>query len=180
MAAHLVPAGVHPGATTAHSAGAASVWGAGGPQQGAVTGSAPAAFPHISTHVLDTVLGKPGAAIDVALDEQLPAGTGKEEQWVQVGQGQTNADGRCGDLLIPENRSTAVGAVQGATAPVPDEPLVFRLRFSTAEYFSRVHGGNAFFPSVSIVFRVQPWQRSDKFHVPLLLTPFSYSTYRGS
>ena len=107
----------------------------------------------ITTHVLDTATGRPAAGVPVRLEAQGEAGA-----WQLVGAGRTDDDGRLKTLLPP-----------GAAAP----PGVYRLSFDTAAYL----GAEAFFPEVQIVFAV----RDDRHHhVPLLLSPFGYSTYRGS
>lgn len=107
----------------------------------------------ISTHVLDTSLGRPAAGITVAAEMQTDSG------WQQVGTGTTDADGRVAALVSSLNAAN------------------YRLIFRTAAYF-RTHGKETFYPEITVVFTVQnPQQR---YHVPLLLSPFGYSTYRGS
>jgi hydroxyisourate hydrolase len=111
----------------------------------------------ITTHVLDTALGRPAAGVPVALDVQDSSG-----EWHRLGSGDTDADGRLRTLLPPD-------------APLPAG--AYRLVFDTARYFaatSRV----TFFPSVSVAFIVDT--NGGHYHVPLLLSPFAYSTYRGS
>ena len=109
----------------------------------------------ITTHVLDTALGRPAAALSITL-EQLRDGS-----WVPVGSGLTDADGRLRTL-------TAEGTIQRGT---------YRLTFDTGSYF-RATKRESFFPEVTIVFDVR--DGAQHFHVPLLLSPFGYSTYRGS
>jgi len=113
----------------------------------------------ISTHVLDTSIGKPAAGIRVTL-ERLSGRDGAVEQ---AGSGVTDQDGRLRNLLAPDVRL--------------DEGT-YRLRFDVEAYFVR-QGREAFFPEVIVVFRVG---RGDDhhYHVPVLLSPFGYSTYRGS
>jgi 5-hydroxyisourate hydrolase len=109
----------------------------------------------ITTHVLDIARGQPAAGVPVVLEIEA-AGS-----WTELARGTTNADGRIGDLL-------PAGRLQKA---------VYRLRFDTAAYF-QASGINGFYPSVAVVFEVrEPGQHH---HLPLLLTPFGYSTYRGS
>jgi 5-hydroxyisourate hydrolase len=107
----------------------------------------------ITTHVLDTARGRPAAGVDVALERA--AG----DTWVALGRGTTDADGRVGDLaggrLVPGSH---------------------RLTFATGAYFAAL-GERAFYPEVSVVFAVDG---DEHHHVPLLLSPFGYSTYRGS
>ena len=111
----------------------------------------------ITTHVLDTALGRPAVGIAVTL-EQLDAGGGA----TTIGTGTTNDDGRVRDLLAP-GTSAAPGA--------------YRLRFETEAYFAR-DGREAFYPVVQVTFRVTA--ADAHYHVPLLLNPFGFSTYRGS
>ena len=113
----------------------------------------------ISTHVLDTSLGRPGAGIRVTLERiQDPLGV----RPLAVGHGVTDADGRVRDLL-------RAGAALG--------PGIHRLRFDVGEYFA-ASGREAFYPEVVVVFRVG--EEEGHYHVPLLVSPFGYSTYRGS
>jgi 5-hydroxyisourate hydrolase len=108
----------------------------------------------ITTHVLDTALGKPAADVAVVLERQ--AGS----EWTELGRGVTDADGR--------NRSLMTGDLTAG---------VYRLTFATGAYFA-AQAVAGFFPEVSIVFRVD--ETRSHYHVPLLLSPFGYSTYRGS
>ena len=111
----------------------------------------------ITTHVLDTSRGCPAAGVRVTL-EQIDA----REQWQAVGYGITDRDGRLRTLLAEE-----------------DEPLpgVYRLTFDTRAYFDAL-GIRTFFPLVAVTFEVFEGQAHH--HVPLLVSPFGYSTYRGS
>jgi 5-hydroxyisourate hydrolase len=78
------------------------------------------------------------------------------DAWDLVGRGETDADGRLRTLLT-----------------TPPEPGTYRITFNSGAYFP-----NGFFPSVTITFNVEAG--SEHYHVPLLLSPFGYSTYRGS
>lgn len=109
----------------------------------------------VSTHVLDAALGRPGEGVAVRLERLAAGGTRAE----QVGEGVTDGDGRVGDL--------AAGLPAGS----------YRLTFDTAAYFDRT-GTNTFLPRVDIVFAVA--ETAGHYHVPLLLSPFAFSTYRGS
>jgi 5-hydroxyisourate hydrolase len=111
----------------------------------------------ISTHVLDTAKGKPALGVPVRLERQDVPG-----KWSPVGSGQTDQDGRCAQLL-PESVLLAEG--------------VYRLTFDTATYFAAC-GVDGLYPSVEIVFRVRGGE--SHFHIPLLLSPNGYTTYRGS
>lgn len=110
----------------------------------------------ITTHVLDTSRGRPAAGVPVTLEIESAGG------WKLLGKGTTNTDGRVGDLMNA------------------DQPLangVYRLIFDTGSYFANQNVQN-FYPLVTVVFRIEaPGQH---YHVPLLLSPFGYSTYRGS
>ena len=111
----------------------------------------------ITTHVLDTARGRPAAGVAVILEVQTGVGA-----WETVGRGETDADGRARSLS-PAGATLAEG--------------VYRLTFDTGAYFG-AQGVEAFYPSVSVAFRVR--DASAHYHVPLLLSPYGYSTYRGS
>lgn len=110
----------------------------------------------ITTHVLDTSLGRPAAGIAVMLEIEAPGGA-----WKEISRGATDADGRLRHLLAP-------GALVKGT---------YRLTFETQAYFAQQQK-KGFYPEVSIVFEVP--DAAEHYHVPLLLSPFGYSTYRGS
>jgi 5-hydroxyisourate hydrolase len=110
----------------------------------------------ITTHVLDTSCGRPARGLAVILERQ------QGEDWTTLASGTTNNDGRCADLL-PANMTLSAG--------------IYRLRFATAGYF-QASGVRAFYPEVQVLFEVDNIHAH--YHVPLLLSPFGYSTYRGS
>ena len=110
----------------------------------------------ITTHVLDTSSGRPGRQIAVTL-EQLGANGP-----VSIGAGQTDDDGRCRDLV-----SEGTGFESGT----------YRITFEVGQYFEGL-GIECFFPQVSIIFDVK--DEGQHYHVPLLVSPFGYTTYRGS
>lgn len=110
----------------------------------------------ITTHILDTARGLPAAGVPVFLDQEV------EDAWQPVGSGITDADGRLKSLLSEEQT-----LVKG----------LYRLEFRLADYFEST-GTAGFYPYVKIVFSVE--DASTHYHVPLLLSPFGYSTYRGS
>ena len=110
----------------------------------------------ISTHVLDTALGRPAAGIKVTLSRAT--WDGHEEP---IGGGVTDADGRVRDLVEP-------GVTLGAGA--------HRLRFEVGDYLAGTATA-AFYPLVDVAFVIAD---EGHYHVPLLLSPFGYSTYRGS
>lgn len=106
----------------------------------------------ITTHVLDTSRGRPAQGVPVRLEIQ--DGTA----WKELGRGLTDADGRL--------RASATAVVG-----------TYRITFDTAAYF-KACGVEGFYPEVSIPFVVR--DATAHYHVPLLLSPFGYSTYRGS
>lgn len=108
----------------------------------------------LSTHVLDATSGLPAVDIAVTLERR------DDDVWTSLGQDRTDADGRIG-ILAPD------GLRQG----------VHRLTFATGEYFAATDQ-TGFYPEVSVVFEVTDTARHH--HVPLLLSPYAYSTYRGS
>jgi len=110
----------------------------------------------ITTHVLDTAHGRPARAVPIKLARHDDDGT-----WREIGAGETDADGRLRTL----------------TPPGDVEPGTYRITFDTAAYFA-MHGVAGFFPVVEIQFIVR--EGGEHHHVPLLLSPFGYSTYRGS
>jgi 5-hydroxyisourate hydrolase len=117
----------------------------------------------ITTHVLDTGRGRPAAGMVVILEKAADAIAKKvPDTFIEVGRGVTDGDGRVRDLL-PDGADAGAG--------------VYRLRFGTAAYFQSL-GIGGFFPEVQIVFQID--DALAHYHVPLLLSPFGYSTYRGS
>ena len=111
---------------------------------------------HITTHVLDVSLGRPAANIPVILEAQSTGGG-----WAEAARGATDTDGRLRDWAAAK------------TLPAG----VYRLTFDTRAYFAarKIAG---LYPEVVIVFEVRDSQ--EHYHIPLLLSPFGYSTYRGS
>jgi 5-hydroxyisourate hydrolase len=108
---------------------------------------------NISTHVLDGMAGIPAIDVTVLLERRDGDGT-----WRRVAAGQTDNEGRM-------------------YAAVPPEPGMHRLTFGTGEYFA-ARGVVTFYPEVAITFEVTG--PDQQYHVPLLLSPYAYSTYRGS
>jgi 5-hydroxyisourate hydrolase len=142
--------------------------GSAGPTRAGATGSGAtgsAATSAITTHVLDTARGLPAAGVAVRLervpgDGQPPLGQPPLGQ-PPLGQSVTDADGRARDV-----------------GPAVLPPGIYRLVFDTGAYFASQGPEPAFFPEVTVTFRVDGQSRHH--HVPLLLSPFAYSTYRGS
>lgn len=116
----------------------------------------------ITTHILDTTIGKPAANVTIKLQQKQnnPAAS-VQNSWVTIAQGITNTDGRIADLL-PPNRILAAGT--------------YKMVFDTGAYFA-ANQTTGFYPEVEIQFTVFDNQH---YHVPLLINPFGYSTYRGS
>ena len=109
----------------------------------------------ITTHILDVAAGAPARGVGVELERLA------EESWQRVGHGTTNDDGRVTDLMDE-------GTLSAGT---------YRLTFATKPYFDE-RQTTTFYPEVVVTFCVEA--EAEHYHVPLLLSPFGYSTYRGS
>ncbi|MEV5170038.1 hydroxyisourate hydrolase [Streptomyces flaveolus] len=124
----------------------------------------------VSTHILDTSIGRPAGGVDV----HLSARSGRWADWTALGGSATDGDGRCKDLPA-----------------LPEGTTHVRLDFEVEPYFAKKQADaqqdapanrdsgapSVFFPEVAITFAVVP---GEHYHVPLLLNPFGYSVYRGS
>ena len=110
----------------------------------------------ITTHILDIARGSPAPQVPIAL--HLLQG----QDWFEIGSGITNEDGRIVDLC-------AAGSIL--------EAGTYRMRFDTGAYFS-ASGSAVFYPWAEVVFNIGA--DGQHYHIPLLLSPFGYSTYRGS
>jgi 5-hydroxyisourate hydrolase len=108
----------------------------------------------VSTHVLDTATGRPAAGIRATLEAQTASG------WQEIASGRTDPDGRIGNL-----------------GPEAVEAGIYRIVFETGAYFGQ-KGTETFFPFVELAFEVKG--AAEHYHVPLLISPFAFSTYRGS
>jgi len=108
----------------------------------------------ITTHILDLTAGTPAAGVGVSLEKAEGDG------WAMLGRATTDKDGRVRDGF-----------------PAPPTAGRYRLTFATGEWFAS-HGVASFHPEVTIVFEVRDARQHH--HVPLLLSPFGYTTYRGS
>ncbi|MBI4510965.1 MAG: hydroxyisourate hydrolase [Deltaproteobacteria bacterium] len=111
----------------------------------------------ITTHVLDTACGRPAQGVRVELELLCQDG-----KWHVLGDGTTDADGRLRTLL-PEG--------------APLEAGTYRIGFQVGAYFDAI-GIQCFYPEVSVTFRVR--DERAHYHVPLLISPYGYSTYRGT
>lgn len=110
----------------------------------------------ITTHILDLARGAAASNVPLTLEKSSGAG------WTELARGRTNEDGRIEDLLTPGSKA---------------EAGTYRLTFDTRAYFQS-RGESSFYPSVSVVFELtHPEQHH---HIPLLLSPYGYSTYRGT
>ena len=110
----------------------------------------------ITTHILDTSRGQPASGVGVALHQWV------EQKWIEIAVGHSNRDGRVSDLLKPD-------------LVLPEGNC--KLIFATGDYY---HANNSpcFYPFVEIQFHIVG--DGQHYHVPLLLNPFGYTTYRGS
>jgi len=109
----------------------------------------------LSTHILDTAIGRPAANVALALSK-FDGGA-----WYEIGRGNTDADGRCKTLL----------------GDAPLEAATYKINFATAEYYG-AQSLTGLYPWVEIVFTVV--DSAQHYHIPLLLTANGYTTYRGS
>ena len=107
----------------------------------------------VTTHVLDAALGKPASGVAIVFDRQADTG------WLEVASAATDSDGRVSSL-----------------GPDVLEEGIYRLTFATGDYFAET-GRMTFYPEVTILFEITGVEH---YHVPILLSPFAYSTYRGS
>lgn len=109
----------------------------------------------VTTYILDTTIGKPAVGVVIDLYQ------GGNDEWRQVARSVTNSEGCIPDLL-------------------PDELVlqqgIYKMRFETKDYFDRLQV-KTFYPYVEIIFEIDS---DDPYHIPLLLGPFGYSTFRGS
>lgn len=112
----------------------------------------------ITTHVLDTTTGLPAQNMHVEIFFRLNT----KQIWQSIGEGQTNEDGRIGTLLSPQYEL---------------KKGYYKVQFTTGEYFER-DKREFFYPVVDIVFYCQA--NRGHYHIPLLISPYGYSTYRGS
>ena len=110
----------------------------------------------ITTHVLDLGLGSPGAGITVILELR------QQSEWTPIARGTTDENGRL--MTLTDDR--------------PLTPGTYRLTFDIGTYHRDLGLAKPFFPEVKIAFNVR--DTSEHYHVPLLLSPYGYSTYRGA
>ena len=124
----------------------------------------------ITTHILDTTKGRPAQGVAIILykgetDASLPTDEYKDEQsdngWTEIARGMTNADGRIADLL-KKDIVLQIG--------------IYKMRFETEDYFAK-DNVVTFYPYVEIIFDITT---EEHYHIPLLINPFAYNTYKGS
>ncbi len=109
---------------------------------------------HVTTHILDTGTGRPASGVKATLEAKSATG------WQEIGSGITDGDGRIKNL-----------------GPERIEAGTYRIAFDTGSYFGE-RGTETFFPAVELTFALK--DQTQHYHVPLLISPFAYSTYRGS
>lgn len=110
----------------------------------------------LSVHVLNLQDGLPSSEVKVSLEEQ------KNGKWVQLSQATTNEQGRI-PALYPEGKKLEEG--------------MYKVTFKTGDWF-KAHKQKSFFPEVPVIFEVDG--SVEHYHIPLLLSPYGYSTYRGN
>ncbi|KAA1467951.1 transthyretin [Dentipellis sp. KUC8613] len=116
----------------------------------------------ITCHILDSSLGKPAAGVQVRLQECKPSTT-NVDVWESLAEGETDSDGRCTNLL-PVSTSLRAGGL-------------YKMVFKVKPYFEQ-SDRKCFYPWVEIPFEVV--NAEEHYHIPLLISPYSYTTYRGS
>ena len=109
----------------------------------------------ITSHILDTTTGIPAQGVNTILYQ------GENDEWAEMSRAKTNSDGRVTDLLDEK-----IKLLQG----------IYKIRFETKDYFD-AHQVQTFYPFVEIIFEITG---GEHYHIPLLLNPFGYTTYRGS
>ena len=122
----------------------------------AVSSLALAAGNPLSVHVLNLENGLPSPGVNVTLEKHVG------QNWQPLAQGVTNEQGRIGELF-PEKQAMEAGQ--------------YRVVFKTGEYFKKA-GRDTFFPEIPVIFEVK--NADQHYHIPLLLSPYGFSTYRGS
>ncbi|KAF5368414.1 hypothetical protein D9758_002259 [Tetrapyrgos nigripes] len=123
----------------------------------------------ITCHVLDTSIGKPADGIVVKLQQfERAVKDGDLDAFTPIANGVTNSDGRCSDLYAPAKPDEAPPKLQAG---------LYKIVFHPKEYFAKTDR-QCFYPWVEITFEItEPEQH---YHIPLLISPYSFTTYRGS
>ncbi|KAL1683757.1 hypothetical protein EV122DRAFT_200645 [Schizophyllum commune] len=126
----------------------------------------------ITCHVLDASTGKPAEGVEIQLQEYKHVQAENASfAFDPLAKGTTNADGRCTDLLPPR------GSEEAKAQKAELAPGTYKMIFRTNEYFEKT-GRKSFYPWVEISFTIE--DASQHYHIPLLISPYSYTTYRGS
>jgi len=121
----------------------------------------------VSTHILDTALGVPAASVEVSMFRMGGGGSATDSScanstsWMKINSKLTNQDGRASAFVSWEDF----------------HPGTYKMFFNTGDYFAKSNT-TAFYPFVEVVFEIR--DPTSHYHIPLLLSPYSYSTYRGS
>ncbi|PAV22034.1 transthyretin [Pyrrhoderma noxium] len=126
----------------------------------------------ITCHVLDSSLGRPAAGVKVQLQRHRKisdSDQGEVFAFDPIAHGETNGDGRCMDLLTPRSDSVEDLAILHTG--------LYKIIFQTKEYFKQTDR-DCFYPWVEVTFEIL--DSNQHYHIPLLLSPYSYTTYRGS
>ncbi|RDB28420.1 5-hydroxyisourate hydrolase [Hypsizygus marmoreus] len=125
----------------------------------------------VTCHVLDSSTGKPASGVQIRL-QQLEISDSGPDIFHPLAKGSTNSDGRCLDLLPPagsgEERTEKTALVAGQ---------IYKIVFKTKEYFESTNR-TSFYPWVEITFTIE--DPNEHYHIPLLISPYSFTTYRGS
>ncbi|ODM89239.1 5-hydroxyisourate hydrolase [Orchesella cincta] len=109
----------------------------------------------LTSHVLDTAVGRPAVGVSITLSKYEGNG------WREISKKLTNTDGRVGNLISSEEFT----------------PSRFKLTFDTLAYYES-RGEKTFYPYIDVVFEIE--RPEEHYHVPILLSAYGYSTYRGS
>ncbi|EJL92568.1 hydroxyisourate hydrolase [Pantoea sp. BIGb0393] len=122
----------------------------------AVTAQAATTKNPLSVHVLNLQTGSPTSGIEVELDQK------QNNNWVKLATGKTDSNGRI-SALFPEDKTASAGS--------------YRVVFKTGDYY-KMSNQKTFFPEIPVEFNME--SNGEHYHIPLLLSPFGYSTYRGN
>lgn len=122
----------------------------------AVTAQAATTKNPLSVHVLNLQTGSPTSGIEVELDQK------QNNNWVKLATGKTDSNGRI-SALFPEDKKASAGS--------------YRVVFKTGDYY-KMSNQKTFFPEIPVEFNME--NNGEHYHIPLLLSPFGYSTYRGN
>jgi len=123
----------------------------------------------ITCHVLDSSIGKPVKGVEVSLQEYRSVpGSANMNMFEPMATGETDSDGRCTNLLPPRDSPDAKELRAGG---------LYKVTFKTKDYFAKTNR-KCFYPWVEITFELNDTE--EHYHIPLLISPYSFTTYRGS